>query len=275
MFNRLEFRIKKRIIVVFFLLLFIFLLIAGRLAWIQIINNEQYQEMALDQRLRKLQIEPKRGVIYDSTGKELAVSASSETVVAIPQEIENIDETARRLSDILDMKYETVYNRITRNASAVYVKRKVEDDIVNKINKLDINGIFFKEESKRYYPKDDLASHVLGFAGIDSQGLDGVELSYDKYLKGIPGKIAAERDAAGRTIPEGVKKYIAPQNGYNMHLTIDEVIQYIAERELDKAMEQYQISGGTIIVMDPDNGAIRALANTAEYNINDFQDYPA
>ena len=274
MFNKVEFRIKKRIISIFFILLIIFVIITGRLAWIQLINNKEYQQKALDQRLRKLKVEPKRGVIYDQNGKELAVSASSETVVAIPQEINDPDKTARKLSRILDMDYETVYNRVTRNASAVYVKRKVEDEIVKEIKQLNNNGLFFKEESKRFYPKDDLASHVLGFAGIDSQGLDGIELSYDKYLKGIPGKIAAERDAAGKTIPEGVKKYIAPQNGYNLYLTIDEVIQYIAERELDNAMENYQISGGTIIVMDPDNGAIKALANKPDYNPNEFQKYP-
>ena len=245
-----------------------------RLLWIQVINSEEYKNKALEQRLRHLKVEPKRGIIFDRNGKELAVSASSQTVVAIPFEIEQPKTTASKLSDILEMEYKEVYRQITKKASAVYVKRKIEESKVKKIRNLNLDGITFTEESKRFYPKKSLACHILGFSGIDSQGLEGIELSYDKYLKGKPGKIAVERDAAGRTIPGGIKKYIKPKDGYNIYLTIDEVIQYIAERELDQAMQEHNISGGTILVMNPQNGGILAMANRPQYNPNQFADYP-
>lgn len=274
MSNLPHLQVKKRIIFIFVIIFFITALITLRLLWIQVFNSDIYQKKALDQRLRQLKVEPKRGIIYDKKGRELAISASSETLVAIPLEIENPDNTAKQLARVLDMDYKYIYDRITRKASAVYIKRKIEPDKAENVKKLDLAGITFTEESKRYYPKENLASHLLGFAGIDSQGLDGLELSYDKYLRGFPGKIEAERDAAGRAIPDGVQEYIAPQNGYNLYLTIDEVIQYIAERELDNAMKEYNISGGTIIVMDPRDGGILALANRPDYNPNNFAEYP-
>ena len=274
MHNSTNYKLKTRVIVLFIIILIIFSALALRLVWIQVVNSDFYRQKALDQRLRLLKVEPKRGIIFDCNDKKLAVSASSDTVVAIPMEIKDAKRTAAKLAEVLEMDYETVYKRITRNASAVYIKRKIEDDMSQKIRNLELSGITFTEENKRYYPKGDTACHLLGFSGIDGQGLDGLELSYDKYLQGIPGKIAAERDAAGRTIPEGIKEYITPQNGNNIYLTIDEVIQYIAERELDRAMQEFNISGGTIIVMEPDTGSILALANRPQYNPNNFVEYP-
>lgn len=274
MANVPQLQVKKRIICLFVLIFIVIVLLAFRLVWIQVVNSDEYQSKALDQRLRQLKVEPKRGIIYDRKGRELALSASSETVVAIPMEINNPELTARKLAHVLDMDYDYIYKRITRKASAVYVKRKLDQEIAERVRELDLKGITFTEESKRFYPKGNLASHVLGFAGIDSQGLDGIELSYDKYLRGTPGKIRAERDAAGRSIPEGVQEYLPPENGYNIYLTIDEVIQYIAERELERALQEYNISGGTVIVMDPRTGGILAMANRPDYDPNNFADYP-
>ncbi|MFW6268681.1 MAG: stage V sporulation protein D [Bacillota bacterium] len=257
----------------FFIFMLIMLALVIRLVWIQIINSEEYQNLAMEQRLRNLKVEPKRGNIFDRTGEKLAVSASSQTVVGIPYEIDNPEKTARTLAQILDSNYNDIFNKITKKASAVYIERKIEEEKVAKIRSLDLKGIIFTEESKRHYPNDYLASHILGFSGIDSQGLDGIELSYDKYLKGSPGKISAERDAAGRSIPGGIEEYDEPEDGYNIYLTIDEVIQYIVERELDKALKDYNISGGTIIVMDPKNGGILALANRPNYDPNNFKEY--
>ncbi len=274
MANLPQLRVKKRILAIFIIFFIIVIFLFFRLLWIQVINSDEYQKKALDQRLRQLKVEPKRGVIYDRNGKELAISASSETVVAIPLEIDDPDLVAGKLAPILELDKEYIYERLTKQASAVYIKRKIEEEAARKIRELDLDGITFTEESKRYYPRDSLASHLLGFAGIDSQGLDGIELSYDKYLRGIPGKIESERDAAGRTIPGGVEKYIAPENGFNIYLTIDEVIQYLAERELDRALNEFNISGGTIIVMDPRDGGVLALANRPKYNPNNFAEYP-
>lgn len=267
-------QVKKRIILLFVIIFIITFLLFLRLVWIQVINSDQYQRKAMEQRLHQIKVEPKRGVIYDRKGRELAISASSETVVAIPLEIKDPDSTARQLSRVLKMDYQTVLERLTRKARAVYVKRKLDANTAAEVRQLELDGIIFAEESKRFYPKENLASHLLGFAGIDSQGLDGMELSYDKYLKGVAGKIEAERDATGRSIPEGIQEFIAPQDGYNIYLTIDEVIQYIAERELDQALKEFDVSGGTIIVMDPNDGGLLAMANRPDYNPNHFADYP-
>ncbi|MFW5976485.1 MAG: peptidoglycan D,D-transpeptidase FtsI family protein, partial [Bacillota bacterium] len=269
-----DYKIKKRIVITFFIFMVILIGLSLRLFWIQVINSDEYQNLALEQRLRNLQVEPKRGLIYDKQGEKLAISASSQTVVGIPYEIDDPDTTARALAQILESDYNEIYEKITRKASAVYIERKIEEEKVEQIRKLDLNGVIFTEESKRHYPNQALASHILGFAGIDSQGLDGIELSYDNYLKGNPGRVAVERDAAGRSIPGGVEEYVQPEDGNNVHLTIDNVIQYLVERELDKAMEDFNVSGGTIIVMDPDNGGILGLANRPTFNPNNFSDYP-
>lgn len=274
MLHRTDFKIKKRIIVLLICITLVFLGFIGKFFWIQIVKNDKYKDIAISQRLRQLKVEPRRGVIFDRNGNQLAVSATAETVVAIPKDIKNPKKLARDLEKILNMDYDIIYERLISNVSAKYIKRKVSSEMVKKIKALEVDGIVFKDESKRYYPKDDLASHILGFSGIDNQGLEGIELSYDKYLQGVSGKISVERDAAGRTLPESIKEYVPPVKGYNIHLTIDEVIQYIVERELNKAMENFTISGGTAIVMNPDKGSILAMANTPDYNPNNFADFP-
>ncbi|HLV10559.1 MAG TPA: stage V sporulation protein D [Halanaerobiales bacterium] len=273
MANLPHLEIRKRIVLLFFILFIIFLILAFRLSWIQLINSSHYQEKAIEQRRMQVKVEPKRGIIYDRNGNKLAVSASSETVVAIPPEIDMPEETARKLADVLEMDYNLILERLTRDARAVYVKRKLNEEMAAKVRELNLKGITFTEESKRFYPNDNLASHVLGFAGIDSQGLDGLELAYDRYLRGNPGKIEIERDASGRLLPYASEDYIAPQDGYDIYLTIDEVIQYIVERELDRAQMEFSISGGTVIVMEPETGHILAMANRPDYNPNNFADY--
>jgi stage V sporulation protein D (sporulation-specific penicillin-binding protein) len=251
----------------------VMLFLIGRFSWIQIISNKLYQEKALGQRLRELKVEPKRGMIYDKNGVELAVSASADTVVAIPKEIKKPEETARKLSEILEKDQEEIYKRITKNAAAVYVSRKIDDKQAKAIRELNLPGITFTEETKRFYPKGMLASHLLGFSGVDNQGLQGLELSYDNQLKGNPGRISIESDAVGRKIPEGIKDYKAPDDGNNIYLTIDNVLQYIAERELDKALTEHTAEAATIVMMDPNTGEILALANRPAYDPNNFAEY--
>ena len=266
-------KIRNRLIFLLIIFSFLFLFFIGKFFWIQVVNSEKYEKIALTQRLRELNIESQRGNIYDVKGNQLAVNTSAKTVVAVPDEIDNPDKLAKDLEKILNMDYELIHKRLTSEASAKYVKRKVDDNIVKKVKELEIDGIFFKEEKERYYPKEELASQVLGFAGIDNQGLEGIELSYDKYLQGLAGKKLIEKDAAGRILPDSVKKNIPSKKGYNIYLTIDEVIQYIVERELDNAMEKFEISGGSAIVMDPSDASILAMASTPDYNPNNFADY--
>ncbi|GAB6137105.1 stage V sporulation protein D [Halanaerobaculum tunisiense] len=271
--NQVSQQVRARIVLLFVLAAVVILLLILRVGWIQLSKNDDYQQMALQQRLKKVKVEPKRGIIYDRTGTELAVSASADTVVAAPQDVEQPEKTAGKLADILELEQEEIYQQLTKQLGSVYIARKVADEKAEQIRKLDLPGIYFTQESKRFYPKDNLAAHVLGFAGVDSQGLQGIELSYDQQLRGQPGRISMESDAVGREIPQGIKDYIAPEDGNNIYLTIDHVLQYIAERELKQAMTEHQAQAGTIVMMDPETGDILSLANQPTYNPNQFADY--
>ncbi len=273
MSGRTKLIVKQRVLLLFFIFTLLIFLLVLRLVWIQIFQTDHLRKMAVEQRLRLLQVEPKRGLIYDRNGKELAVSASAETVVALPTEIEDPEEVAKLLAPILNLSYDEILSRITQPRAAIYLERKIDDIRVQKIKDLKISGITFLEESKRYYPNQDLACHVLGFAGIDSQGLEGLEVALDKYLRGTPGRIASEKDASGRELPQGVQRYIPPQDGLDIYLTIDQVIQYIAERELEIAMSNLEAEGGSIIVIEPHLGEILAMANWPTYNPNNFAAY--
>src|SRR6056297_2954924 len=264
---------KKRIKILFFILTFIFLLLIARLAWIQIINNDEYSNKALKKRIKELKVNPDRGKIYDKNGKELAVSINRKTVVGLSKQITNPTQTAGQLADILSIGYNTLLNRLNREAYAVYLERKVSDQKVEEIKSLQLNGITFIDESKRIYPKDKLASQLLGFVGVDGNGLEGIELTYNKYLSGSAGRILTERDAAGKMIPEGIVDYIPEENGNNIYLTINEAIQHSSERELALAAEKYNAEGGSVIIMEPDTGSIISMANYPTYNPNNFSDY--
>ena len=264
---------KKRIKILFFILTFIFLLLIARLVWIQIINNEEYYNKALKQRMKELKVNPDRGKIYDINGKELAVSIKSKTVVGLPKQITNPTQTAGKLADILSIGYNTLLDRLSRDAYAVYLERKIPDNKVQKINELELDGVTFIDESRRVYPKDKLASQLLGFVGVDGNGLEGIELTYDRYLTGSEGRLLTERDATGQMIPEGIIDYIPEENGSNLYLTINEAIQHSSERELAAAAEKYRAEGGTIIIMEPKTGNILSMANYPTYDPNHFSDY--
>jgi len=266
--------LKNRVIFYFAVIFILFIILALRLLWIQVINSAEYEHKALDQRLREFIVNSKRGIIYDNSGRKLAVSTAADTVVALPDNIINPENTAAELSELLDIDYKTIYRRITSDREAVYLQRKIDEKLKDSIKAKEIPGITFSEESKRYYPESKLASHILGFTGIDSQGLNGLELSYDNYLSGKKGRISVERDAAGRAIPDGFKESIPGRNGYDVHLTIDEVVQYLAEKELRNAESKFNFSGGSVIVMDSKKGDILAMANTPSYDPNEFSSYP-
>lgn len=274
MSDYVKLHIRKRVMRLFLIVVFLMLSLFLRLVWVQVISGDEFATRALNQRLRETTAEPKRGIIYDRSGKtELAKSITAETVVATPAEIKDPVKTAKVLAECLAMSEQEVYQRITRKVSSVYLKRKVSDETAEKIKKLDLPGISFTPETRRNYPYGELAAHLIGFAGIDSQGLDGIEMTYDHYLRGVPGRIAVERDARNRELPNGIQKYIKPQDGYNVLLTIDHHVQYIAERELDSALTKIKADGGSVIVMNPKTGEILALANRPTYNPNEFNKY--
>ncbi len=265
--------IKKRIIILFVFFIVLLLAIFARLFYIQIGQADVLGQRASDQRLRMLQLEPKRGLIFDRLGRELAISSGSETVVALPSEIENPEETARDLAGILNFSYSEILRRITQPRAAIYLERKIDDARAQTIRNWDLPGITFIEESKRFYPQGELASHIIGFAGIDNHGLEGIELTMDHYLQGQPGRMSTEKDGLGQEIPQGIEIYHPPRDGYDIYLTIDQVLQYLAERELEKAMQQHEARGGSVIVVDPRGGDILALANYPGFDPNNFQSY--
>lgn len=270
--------IKKRLVILLLFLLLISFILIGRVFWIQFVRGEELKARAQNQWTRDVAVEPKRGTIYDKNRKPLAISATVDTVMASLPDIKEQDKTIDQLADALELdknKLKDKFVKAKKNGkSTIYVKRKITDEESEKVRKLDLKGIYFTKENKRFYPERNFASHILGFTGIDSQGLDGVELIYDKYLRGVSGRIVSETDALSRKLPFGVDQYIPPKEGLNLQLTIDKFIQHIAERELEKVVAEHKAKKGTIIVMDPRNGEILALANKPDYDPNNFNKVP-
>lgn len=259
-----------------FFFLFIFLLtLTIRLAYLQIVKSPELQARAQN-RWKPVKLEPQRGIIYDRRMRKLAISLSLDSLYARPKEIENKKELAKKLSLILKKDPSQILEKLNKEKNFVWLERKIPKDLAGKIEELDIpNGIGLIEESKRLYPKGSLACHLLGFAGLDDQGLEGIELFYNQYIKGAPGWLLSTRDARGRNVLSEEYRFYPPSGGYDIILTIDESIQYIAERELEKVYEKQEARSATIIVMDPRTGEILALANQPPYDLNRFKDYPS
>ncbi|MBP2653098.1 MAG: spoVD 1 [Firmicutes bacterium] len=265
--------IRKRAAVLFLFVIVIMMGLIGRLGYLQFVKSNWLMENATDQRVREIPVEAKRGIIYDRNGKEMAVSVNTESVYAIPAEIQNADETAAKLAAILTLDADKLSRKLKRRQAFTWIERKIDERTARAIKTINLPGIGLTQEGRRQYPFENLASHVLGFTGIDSQGLDGVELTFDSYLKGRHGGIVVEYDARGQEIPYATHRYAPPVEGQNVYLTIDVVIQQIVERELDRVIRDTQAKSVTIIVMEPNTGEILALANKPDYNPNKFADY--
>ncbi|WHH58887.1 stage V sporulation protein D [Petroclostridium sp. X23] len=264
--------IKKRILFLLVIFTFTSIGLMARTGWWQIKEGERLQKEAIEQQTRDRIINSKRGTIFDRNGKPLAISASVETVTAIPNEIKkagNAEEIASTLSEILEMNYDDVYKRITRNSAYEIIKRKIEKKEADQIREADFKGIHLDEDSKRYYPYGNFASHILGATGTDNQGLFGLEAKYDKYLKGLPGRIVSAKDAIGTEMPYKYERYVNPEDGANLVLTIDEVIQHFAEKHLETALIDNKLANGAAaIIMDPRTGDILAMAVKPDFDLN-------
>jgi stage V sporulation protein D (sporulation-specific penicillin-binding protein) len=270
--------LRKRIATLFFLFTVGFCLLGGRIFWVQFVKGAELSEMATQNRMRDVPVEAKRGIICDRNGHELAISISADSVYAIPAEVRRYnrqDEVAQKLAQVLGMDQANLLKKITATSSFEWIKRQITPEQGKQIRDMNLPGIDLTEESRRYYPKGTLAAHVLGISGIDNTGLEGIDKYYDDLVGGTKGRIVIEHDAAGREIPEATHKYIAPVDGSNLVLTIDETIQYIVERELDKVFKQYQAKNAAAIVMDPKTGEILAISSRPTFNPNSYNDYPA
>ena len=267
-------RMRNAIIVVFL----VATLMIGRIAWIQFIDGDRLKYMAYVQHTLDRKINPKRGTIYDATGtKVLAVSATVRTITVNPVNIakEDKEKVAKALSEIFNADYETTLKKVSKRSSIETIARKVEkeqaDELMRWMEQNNIlTGINVDEDTKRYYPYNNLASQIIGFCGSDNQGLDGIEALYDSKLKGETGKIIKITDAKGNTILKEGEDYESAIDGNDLVLTIDATIQGIAEKYLSEACIDNQCTdGGCVIVMNPNNGDVLAMAGYPNYNLND------
>ena len=224
--------------------------------------------------MRPVPVDAKRGVIFDRNMQKLAISVSAEAVYAVPAEVKDIKETAKLLSPLLEEDIDSLEDKLSKRQATVWLARKLDTDTARAIRALDLPGIGLVERPQRYYPHGTLAAHVLGIAGIDNQGLEGLEVFYDEYLRGQQGRVVMERDATGREIPAGIRRFVPPEDGYNLVLTIDHVIQYTAERELAKAVAETGSEQGVFMAMDPKTGELLALAVYPSYDPNSYQAFP-
>ena len=247
------------------------ILCISRLLFIQFFRSSYLTRIAKSQYNLYLELEPRRGTIYDSNLKPQAVNLVADSLYAIPAEIRDKDKEGiiKQLMPILNVDYAYLKDRLYRKKSFIWLARKISSQQAEAIQRLNIKGLDFIKESKRCYPNGYLASHVIGFAGLDNAGLESIELYYDKYLKGQSGCALFLRDARQKRL-DLWEKMVLPKDGYDLILTIDEVIQYIAERELDKAFKTSHAQGASIIVMDPHTGAILALANRPTFDLNEY-----
>ena len=242
-------------------------IIAGRLIQLQVLDHKSYLQQARRQQEQTVEISPVRGVIYDRNLRPLAMSVEVESIFAVPAEIPDAMATARLLGRVLDLNAKQLAKKLDGDGSFSWVKRKVSAREADRIRQLNLKGIHFQKESKRFYPKRELAAHVLGHVGVDDQGLAGLELVYDKAIRGRPGEMLMERDARRRWFGRTGRP---PSPGENLVLTLDEGIQYIVERELDAAMTETRAQAGAVVVQDPRTGEILALANRPTFNPNNF-----
>lgn len=260
---------RKRLVVVMILACFLFLGLIFRIGYLQLIKGEWLSTKASEQQTREIPIEAKRGTIYDTNMKELAVSVTKYTVWCKPVEVKDAKKTSEELSKIIDEKYDDIYKKVNKkNMALVKVKRWIDDETADKITKAGLSGIWVAEDNQRYYPYGNFASYVLGHTSADSTGVAGIELKYDSVLKGTSGKLIVSTDAAGKEIPQGSEQYYEPTTGNGLVLTIDEVIQHYCEKAAQKAYEENNASKVTIIAMDPKTGDVKAMVKKPDYNPN-------
>lgn len=261
---------RARILGIFLLLLLSLGGVAAKLFFLQIQQGDRLTERATKQYERYLPIVSRRGTIYDRTGRELAVSLKVTSVFAQPAAVEDPARTAQALAPLLGQPAKEILARLTGDKPFVWLQRQLDPPKADAISDLSLKGIGLFPESRRYYPRQELAAHVLGMVGLDDRGLEGLEHQYDDLLGGQPHSVVAQQDALGRIIfrqeEPGEKRPI-----FDLILSIDEVLQYITERELQRAVERSRATAGTAIVMDPWTGEILALANLPTYDPNTYK----
>jgi cell division protein FtsI (penicillin-binding protein 3) len=249
--------------------------VVARLAQIQIMEGSRYRARAQRQQERRLEIAAQRGSILDREGRELAVSVESTSIYAVPDEIEDARKTAGALADALDLKTGEVFERLKSEKGFVWIRRQIEPDAAGRVRALKLRGIHLVPEPKRFYPKGHLASTVLGFVGTDNVGLAGLEHVYDRMIRGTPGELVALTDARRSLYGEAETARSRPaEEGASLMLSLDSGLQFAAERELADSLREHRAVSGSVVVMDPWNGEILAMASAPDFDPNAFGDFP-
>ena len=267
--------IHKRVRIVLLIIFILFLVVILKVGYIQLFQYEKLNDLATDLWSRNLPIEASRGLIYDINNLIIADNITTTSLVLIPNQIKNKEQVAKDLSEILGVSYEEMYRHISKKTSIERVHpegRRLSYEIADKINSLNYDGVYLLKESKRYYPYDTLLSHVIGYVGIDNQGLSGLELQYDEYLTGEYGSIKYFSDAKGNRLQMS-EVYEKPQNGMNLQLTINLKIQEAVERELDNVVSKYNPDSALALVMNPNNGEILAMSSRPNFSPSNYQNY--
>jgi cell division protein FtsI (penicillin-binding protein 3) len=239
--------------------------ISLRLVYLQIFRYGDFEQRAQRQQQRTTEVAAKRGIIYDRAGRELAMSVSVDSVFAVPADIPDLAGTISLVARITKADPRELLARCQIARTFCWVARKADAETADRIRAMNLRGIYFQKESKRFYPKRELAAQVLGYVGMDDEGLSGIERADDDNLRGKPGRMLISVDARRKWFGSVEKQ---PDPGENVVLTIDEKIQYIAERELETAMQQTHAESGTVVVQNPKTGEILALANRPTFNPN-------
>jgi stage V sporulation protein D (sporulation-specific penicillin-binding protein) len=253
------------------------IVLGGRLAWMQLVQGDELQKRVDHQVGESKILQSPRGTIYDRQGRELAVSIMTKSLYVDPHEVKDADQLAQDLSPLIGMPVEDIKERIAVGGGFVWLKRKLEPDVVTKVKQLiydkKLNCLNFEDESKRYYPNDVLAAQVLGFVGTDDTGLDGIELIQNDVIKGKTTKRYVMTDKNSKPIFNSVLSNNSFEKCKNVYLTLDSTIQFIVEQNLDKAMIETKPRAITAIVMNPKTGEILAMANRPTFNPNEFGKY--
>lgn len=268
--------VRKRLMIALFVGILTFLIIDVRLGYVQFVLGEWLTQGARDSWSRNIPFEPERGQIVDRNGIPLATNISAPTVYVMPRQVKDPAATAEKLASVLNMSKEKAYREITKSASSVRIKegRKISHEKAKEIRALGLDGVYIGEDSKRHYPNGSYLSHVLGFTGVDNQGLMGLEQYYDKELRGERGAVKFYADAKGKRMNSMADDYEDPVKGLELKLTIDSKIQTIMERELDIAEAKYTPDGIIAIAMNPNSGEILAMSSRPTFDPANFRNVP-
>lgn len=265
---------KKRVFILLAIAILGFLLVIGRLFYVQIIKGDYYQELAYKQQTKAREVEASRGTIYDSKGNTLAISVSSNTLTIAPTNLVDEDKQsiAENIAKILELDTDAVLAKLNKKVSLVTIASNIQKEKAVKLSEYiaenELKGVYLDESTTRAYPYGALLSQVLGFTGVDNQGLFGLEVEYEDELSGVPGKIVGSIDGGGNETPFDEEEYVAPQNGYDLTLTIDATVQSIVEKNLEKAVIENIADFGTCVIVRPSTGEVLAMASYPDYDPN-------